>query len=178
MGLSSGSRRAAAVAAVAAAALAAALVWSSRTEERAPARAGVPAVAPAPAARDGAGRRTGVAAPRSDEYPWIGAAELESRLEGAEDIVVLNTRAAPGEPLIVGAIEVAEEEVDRWAESASKATPIVTYCSCPNDAASVRAALALQRLGFTDVHVLEGGLSAWQAAGFATEPAPQRGRRR
>ncbi len=41
---------------------------------------------------------------------------------------------------------------------------IVTLCACPEDATAVRAAHALQRMGFTQARPLRGGYGAWRAA--------------
>ncbi len=38
---------------------------------------------------------------------------------------------------------------------------VVTYCSCPNDEASLRAAQILVDAGFTRVRVLKGGWNEW-----------------
>lgn len=45
---------------------------------------------------------------------------------------------------------------------------IVSYCSCPNEATSARVALALARMGYHHAHPLAGGLTAWEAADYAT----------
>jgi rhodanese-related sulfurtransferase len=44
---------------------------------------------------------------------------------------------------------------------------IVLYCSSKNEFASARVAEALEKRGFTEVWVLEGGLEGWIAAGHA-----------
>ncbi|MFZ0063086.1 MAG: rhodanese-like domain-containing protein [Pyrinomonadaceae bacterium] len=41
---------------------------------------------------------------------------------------------------------------------------VVTYCACPNDEASIRAAQVLRESGFTRVHVLKGGWVVWKKA--------------
>ena len=45
-----------------------------------------------------------------------------------------------------------------------KSVPVLLVCK--NSRRSVRAAEALERLGFRHVHILEGGLDAWEAAGL------------
>jgi membrane protein DedA with SNARE-associated domain/rhodanese-related sulfurtransferase len=44
-------------------------------------------------------------------------------------------------------------------------TVLVAYCDCPGDVTAARAALLLAARGFR-VHVLAGGIAAWQAAGL------------
>ena len=46
---------------------------------------------------------------------------------------------------------------------------IVTYCACPNDATAVRAGEVLRMNGFTNVHVLQGGIDAWRHAGYGVQ---------
>lgn len=49
-----------------------------------------------------------------------------------------------------------------------KNTRIVIYADHTGEAVVKAAARALQRLGYTHVHILQGGIQAWQAAGYAT----------
>jgi 3-mercaptopyruvate sulfurtransferase SseA len=41
--------------------------------------------------------------------------------------------------------------------------------SCPNGRQSIFAARVLREMGYTDVSILDGGVRAWEAAGYATE---------
>jgi len=50
---------------------------------------------------------------------------------------------------------------------------IVTYCACPRDEASIRAAQILLDAGFTRVYVLQGGWQMWLKANGQTEPRPR-----
>jgi rhodanese-related sulfurtransferase len=50
---------------------------------------------------------------------------------------------------------------------------IVTYCACPNDEASIRAAQILQDAGFTHVRVLKGGWQMWLKINGQVEPRPK-----
>jgi rhodanese-related sulfurtransferase len=43
---------------------------------------------------------------------------------------------------------------------------IVLYCSSSGELASARVAVALQRMGISNVWVLEGGLASWKKEGF------------
>ena len=44
--------------------------------------------------------------------------------------------------------------------------------TCPDGRNSVFAALALTKLGYTDVFVLDGGVQAWLATGYPTGKGP------
>jgi membrane protein DedA with SNARE-associated domain/rhodanese-related sulfurtransferase len=43
---------------------------------------------------------------------------------------------------------------------------VVVYCACPNEATAARIARQLIKLGYHPVRPLEGGIHAWQDAGF------------
>lgn len=49
---------------------------------------------------------------------------------------------------------------------------VVVYCDCPNEISAATVAKRLQRAGFSNVRPLEGGLSAWEAAGQLVEGVP------
>ena len=43
---------------------------------------------------------------------------------------------------------------------------VIVYCACPNEATAARVAARLKALGFSRVRPLEGGIHAWEDAGF------------
>jgi rhodanese-related sulfurtransferase len=47
---------------------------------------------------------------------------------------------------------------------------LVTYCACPDDKASIRAAEILMEGGFKRVRALKGGWVAWVSAGGPVQP--------
>ncbi|MCA9864326.1 MAG: hypothetical protein KC432_14935, partial [Thermomicrobiales bacterium] len=90
---------------------------------------------------------------------------LASWLEGDDPPIVLDvrSRAAAGQGGgIPGSIRVPLDDIETWARDRPRERPIVTYCTCPEDASAVRAAELLQAEGFA-VSALRGGLAAWQA---------------
>ncbi len=59
-----------------------------------------------------------------------------------------------------------------------RSRPILLYCLCSGEASSTRAALWLAQAGYTNIAVLQGGMPAWERAGFelqtiAQEPPPE-----
>jgi rhodanese-related sulfurtransferase len=50
---------------------------------------------------------------------------------------------------------------------------VVTYCACPHDEASIRAAQILLDAGFKRVHVLQGGWQMWVKVNGQTSPRPR-----
>jgi len=51
----------------------------------------------------------------------------------------------------------------------NRSGPVITYCTGGSGARSAMAAQTLQRMGFTNVACLDGGLNAWSAAGKPVE---------
>ena len=50
---------------------------------------------------------------------------------------------------------------------------VVTYCACPHDEASIRAAQMFLDVGFKRVRVLQGGWQGWLKVNGQTEPRPK-----
>jgi rhodanese-related sulfurtransferase len=65
-------------------------------------------------------------------------------------------------------VRVLPDQVSDWAGNIEKGTLIIPYCSCPNDATSMRVTRQLLDMGHT-ARVLEGGFDAWQAE-YPLEP--------
>jgi rhodanese-related sulfurtransferase len=114
-------------------------------------------------------------APRADVPPpgtTITVAELAAR-HALGKVLVLDVRSTASFEAghIAGAIGVPLDQIERRAadiRKQSRGRPVVTYCSCPTEHASLAAADMLRTRGLT-VHALVGGYPAWLAAGGATE---------
>ena len=105
-----------------------------------------------------------------DAARLIAARDLE-RMRGDSSVLILDVGSSvdyesahvPGARWISrGSIESVLPE--RFAD---RGQPIVV--TCPDARQSVFAARTLVKMGYTDVTVLDGGVHAWTAAGFATE---------
>lgn len=108
----------------------------------------------------GAGRR------RRNLVPRITVEELAASLEGDQAPFLIDVRtpeAIRAEPGLPGALTLSLQELDRQMETIPRGRDLVLYCACPGDVGSALVALRLQRVGFEQVRVLEGGLTAWQA---------------
>ena len=73
---------------------------------------------------------------------------------------------------IPGALNVPLPQIDlRASEVRTRAgqRTIVTYCSCPSEQTAASAAVALSKLGVTNVSVLVGGYPEWVSTGGAVE---------
>jgi phage shock protein E len=105
-----------------------------------------------------------------DAAPSISPQELELRLAQPDPPLLLDVRT-PEEfraGHIPGAINVPHDQVAGRTAELSAARGVAVYCM-----KGPRARLAEQALlasGATDVVHLEGGYSAWQAAGLPVEP--------
>lgn len=62
-------------------------------------------------------------------YPWISAVDLKARIDRHEKLFILNTRSSISDPILPGALEVLEDDVESWAAKVPKSASIVTYCS-------------------------------------------------
>ena len=96
------------------------------------------------------------------------AEELKTKVSANEPLVILDVRNsesyASSDAKIRGAIHVSVRKLKyRLGFPPLKDVPedrqVVTYCSCPSDEASIKAAQVLMDSGFTNVRVLKGG---WQ----------------
>ncbi len=113
------------------------LVWKARQKYLFEQQAAIPRITPAEL----------MAAMRSDKPPLLldfrGAA-LIAQAGAVAGASQANLDDLPG-------------AVSRW----PKHDPIVTLCACPEDATAVRAALSLNKLGYTSVRPLKGGYESW-----------------
>lgn len=58
---------------------------------------------------------------------------------------------------------------DQVEELRRSGLPVVTYCSCPAEETSARAALYLRKNGVTNVRALVGGYEKWESSGMPVE---------
>lgn len=68
---------------------------------------------------------------------------------------------------IPGAVNIPLRDLARRADELPKENEIVAYCACPHEESSARAALMLQRRGFSKAAALQGGIQEWEATGYA-----------
>lgn len=118
----------------------------------------------------------------SKQIQFVSAEELKAKIAKNEPVTVLDVRAssdaANSENRIKGAIHVKVRKLQsRLALPPLKNVPrnseVVTYCACPNDEASIRAAQLLMNAGFTHVRALKGGWMAWKKTNGQVEPKPR-----
>jgi rhodanese-related sulfurtransferase len=100
----------------------------------------------------------------------ISVGELNQLLEEGQSPVIIDTRA----PHLVeggwipGARFVSLDKIDELEEMGPD-SPLILYCSCPNEVTAAQVAKALIKHGYTNVRPLHGGIDAWIAAGYKVE---------
>ena len=123
--------------------------------------------------------RTEVAQQNSAEIQFITADELKTRVAKNEPVTIIDVRGSStmldNDNKIKGAIYVKLRKLrSRLGLPPLKDVPrnreVVTYCACPNDESSIRAAQTLLQSGFNRVRVLKGGWLAWKKANGQVEP--------
>ena len=112
----------------------------------------------------------------------ISVEELKAKFTANEAVVIIDVRGsesyANSDAKIKGAIHVNVRRLKfRLGFAPLKNLPkdreIVTYCACPSEEASIKAAQILLENGFKRVRALKGGWQEWQRAAGATEPRPR-----
>jgi rhodanese-related sulfurtransferase len=68
---------------------------------------------------------------------------------------------------IPGAVNIPLRNLATRADELPKDYEILAYCACPHEESSARAALILQRKGFSKAAALHGGIQEWEATGYA-----------
>lgn len=127
---------------------------------------------------DGQAFAQGTAQPIS----FITAEELKQKLSRNERVTVIDVRSSTAfsesEDKIKGAIRVKLRKLkSRLAIPPLKNVPrdseVITYCACPSDEASVRAAQILSEAGFKRVRALKDGWQGWLQAKGQLEHRPR-----
>lgn len=120
--------------------------------------------------------------PQRPVFNPMSAEELKSKLERREPLTIIDVRSsssyAGSDNRIRGAIHVKLRRLEyrlRFPplKDAPRDREVVTYCACPSDEASNRAAQILSEAGFKRVRVLKGGWQAWLAVRGQVEPRPR-----
>lgn len=126
--------------------------------------------------------RTEVGWPKSAEVEFITVEELKSKITKNERMTIIDVRSTTShtgsDDRIKGAIHVKLRRLKaRLAYPPLKNVPrdaeVITYCACPSDESSVRAAQVLLDAGFKRVRALKGGWQEWLKANGPVEPRPK-----
>jgi rhodanese-related sulfurtransferase len=120
--------------------------------------------------------------PKPAEVEMMAAEELKRKVDRNEPVTIIDVRASDSyinsDGKIKGAIHVRPRRLKaRLGVAPLKDIPrdreVVTYCACPADKASIRAAQLLSAAGFKRVRVLKGGWQAWLDTRGQVETKPR-----
>ena len=122
-----------------------------------------------------------VAAQNPANTEFISADQLKAKLARNEPVTIIDVRDTQSylnSNKIKGSMYVRLRRLAfRLTMPPLKSTPrdreVVTYCACPHDEASIRAAQIFLDAGFKRVHVLQGGWQMWLKVNGQTEPRPR-----
>jgi predicted metal-dependent enzyme (double-stranded beta helix superfamily)/rhodanese-related sulfurtransferase len=104
------------------------------------------------------------------EFPLAAFAQIRETLLQRREIAILDVREedpfAQCHPLFAANLPLGRIEADAWTRIPRIDTFIVVYGTAFNgDDLALPAARTLKRMGYTNVHLLAGGLQGWQDAG-------------
>lgn len=129
-----------------------------------------------------AGRTTTVVTQKAvSAADFVSAEQLKAKLARNEPVTIIDVRDTDSylnNSRIKGSIHVKLRRLSYRLtmaplKDASRDSEVVTYCACPHDEASIRAAQILMDSGFKRVRVLQGGWQMWLKANGQTEPRPR-----
>lgn len=107
--------------------------------------------------------------------PMLAVDELKRRLDAGEKLLLLDVRSAAdfaGEKgHIAGALNIPLEELAARQGELESDRGRAVLLVCTTDRRSSRAAAQLAAAGFTQVQVVQGGMTAWRAKGWPVEGA-------
>jgi rhodanese-related sulfurtransferase len=112
----------------------------------------------------------------------ITAQQLKAKLAANQPVTILDVRSSDSyvssDSRIKGSIHVKLRRLSSRLslpplKSVPRESEVVTYCACPRDETSIRAAQILLAAGFKRVLVLDGGWQMWLRANGQVEPRPR-----
>ena len=107
------------------------------------------------------------------ERPMLAIEELKRQLDAGRDVLVMDVRTANDFVGEQGHLELAQniplEDLPSHLEELGEDPGQTIAIICRTDRRSAKAAALLTRHGFTDVHVVRGGMTAWLEHGWPTQ---------
>ena len=102
--------------------------------------------------------------------PMMEVQTLKHKLDSNEDVLLLDVRSAEdyvGEQgHVKGSVLIPVEELDKRLAEIENFQEKTVMTICRSDRRSAKAAQILTKHGFTDVHVIRNGMTAWHEAGY------------
>lgn len=108
------------------------------------------------------------------EIRRISPEALKALLDGMKPVTIVDVRAAAdyfSSPLtILGALTIAPDRFAQASREIPRSAPIVLFDGGPTDDSAPRCAAILQRHGYANVAVLDGGWNGWIGRDYPTVP--------
>ncbi|MDH3947647.1 MAG: VTT domain-containing protein [Gammaproteobacteria bacterium] len=105
--------------------------------------------------------------------PMMGVVQLKEKLDQKQDVLVLDVRTAEdyiGEQgHIVNSMNIPVEDLGSRLDEITEYVERPIAIVCRTDRRSAKAAQLLTGKGFADVHVVKGGMTDWNQAGYGVE---------
>jgi rhodanese-related sulfurtransferase len=113
------------------------------------------------------------AEPKSaSQYPLITCEELKQLIDAkaTQDIVIVDTQPSESfaEAHIPGAVNLPYTDRIKRPVNLSRTKTLVLYCPCEHEEESTEMATQLQKLGYSKLKLLQGGLPRWQELQYPT----------
>jgi len=108
-------------------------------------------------------------------YPRITCEELKKLIDSktTEDLVIVDTQASDYfvEAHIPGAVNLPYADRIRTPMNLPRTKTLVLYCPCEHEEESTEMASKLEKLGYSKLKLLQGGLPRWRELNYPTVPA-------
>lgn len=105
------------------------------------------------------------------KYPVISAEVVKNDLETNDTMLLINVLAKKyyDDCHIVGSVNMPVDSIAKDIEGIDKDAKVVLYCANSTCMASKNAADRLAAIGYTNLHLYEGGMKEWIELGYSAE---------
>ena len=107
---------------------------------------------------------------KASRYPLITGEELKKLIDSGatQDIVIVDTQPSEyfREAHIPGAVNLPYSDRIRTPVNLSRTKTLVLYCPCQNEEESSEMASKLEKLGYSKLKLLQGGVPRWRELNY------------
>jgi len=107
---------------------------------------------------------------KASRYPLIAGEELKKLIDSnaTQDIVIVDTQPVEyfREAHIPGAVNLPYTDRIRTPVNLPRTKTLVLYCPCQNEEESTEMASKLEKLGYSKLKLLQGGLPRWRELNY------------
>jgi 3-mercaptopyruvate sulfurtransferase SseA len=121
--------------------------------------------------------QNGGAGPKGESrYPLITCEELKRLIDSkaTQDIVIVDTQPSEyfAEAHIPGAVNLPYTDRIKPSVTFPRTKTLVLYCPCQNEEESTEMAIQLEKLGYSKLKLLRGGIPRWRELKYPTAKIP------